>query len=105
MADSIKITLKHGVWSSAIYQIRVRAERDSVLMLIANKMVSFTAPTAHRTGFSLAKLAGCALPGEFVIMAINGSDVDLLPEHALKIGGALLRKADDVDDYQLRVSK
>lgn len=105
MEDSIKITLKHGIWFCAIHQIRVRAERDSVLMLIADKMVSFTAPAAHKAGFSLAKLAGCALPGEFVIMAINGSDLDLLPEHALKIGGALLRKADDVDDYQLRKSQ
>jgi len=100
--DSIKIALKRGIWSCAIHQIRVRADRDSVLILIADKMVSFTTPAAHRAGFSLVKLAGRALPGEFVIMSINGSDLDLLPEHALKVGGALLRKADDVDDYQLR---
>lgn len=105
MEDTIRILLKRGIWSPKTHEVRVRAGRDRVLLLISGRTTSFTTPEAHRAGFSLAKLAGEALPGEFVIMTINGIDLDLLPEHALKVGGGLLRKADHVDDYQLRHKK
>jgi len=102
MSDKIEIELKRGIWSESTYQVRVRSEVDHVLMLAKQKIVKFRTPAAHRTGFALAKKGGEAMPGEFVIMRINGEALEMLPEDAVNLGGALLRKADDVDDYQLR---
>jgi len=104
MSDRIEIDLKSGLFTDYAHQIRVRAEFDHVLMLIRRKVVKMRTTAAHKAGFALAKKAGEALPGEFVIMNINGEAFELPPESALNLGGALLRKADDVDDYQLRKS-
>lgn len=105
MADIIKIELKRGVWVPSVPQIRVRADHDFVILLAGEKVVEFRTPAAHKAGFALCKKAGEALIGEFVIMTINGEPLELLPEQALKVGGALLRKADFVDDYQLSKRK
>lgn len=105
MSDRIEIDLKSGFFTDSCHQIRVRAVYDHVLMLISSKVVKMATPAAHKAGFALAKKAGEALCGEFVIMTVNGEKFELPPESALSLGGALLRKADHVDDYQLRKEK
>ena len=55
MSDSIKVDLKYGLWTSPTYQIRVRAERDHVLMGLQGKIIKFRTPAAHKTGFALVK--------------------------------------------------
>jgi hypothetical protein len=39
-------------------------------------------------------------PGDVIVLEISGIEVLLLPETAMKIGGAILRKADRADDWQ-----
>ena len=47
------------------------------------------------------KKAGEALAGDFVSLLINSKELQLLPQQALQVGGAILRKFEDADDYQL----
>ncbi len=102
MNSSISVDLKTGIFQPVIMNIRVRSENGQVLLLIRDKVVKFTTIAAHRAGFDLVKKSAEALPKEFINLKINNHSTNLLPEHATKVGTALLRKADDADDFQLR---
>jgi hypothetical protein len=54
---------------------------------------------------ALGRLAGRVESSEFLDMRIDGRSIHLLPEFALKLSGALLRKADAADDWQLACGK
>jgi len=75
-----------------------------VYLLVDDKMLEMRTPAAHKTGFALVKQAGEALPGEFVVLKVNGYALNFPPKSATQVGGALLRKADDADDFQKRMS-
>jgi hypothetical protein len=49
----------------------------------------------------MVKQAGSALPGEHVVLKVNGDALNFPPEGAKQVGAALLRKADDADDFQI----
>ena len=98
---SISIDLKRGIYQGTCCKIRVRAENGLVILFIDHSKIEFNTPTAFRVGFSIVKKAGLALQGEFVSWVINGKEIQLLPEQALKVGGAILRKTDDADDFQI----
>jgi len=74
-------------------------------MLINDKMLEMRTPVAHKTGFAMVKNAGEASPNEFVVLKVNGYALNFPPKSAKQVGGSLLRKADDADDYQLRMVK
>lgn len=71
-----------------------------VILFISQKRVELDTLTAHRIGYTMgtAKLA----PNEMIVLTINGEKIDLLWPVAVKVSAALLRKADDADDWQLR---
>lgn len=71
--------------------------------LIGDKMLEMRTPEAHRIGFAMCKQAGLAEPGELIVVKINGSELQFPPNNARQVGGALLRKADDADDFQIGV--
>jgi hypothetical protein len=81
--------------------IAVRATGPYVVVFIDGAGVPFLTTTVHPVGFQLVRLAQKAQKGDVVVFNINGTDIDLPPDKATKVGAALLRKADFADDWQL----
>jgi len=105
MSDRIEITRKRAVYSDSTLVIRVRSRHGLVYWFIGEKPLKMTTTAAHDSGFGMVMQADLAEPGELVIVKINGVAVQFLPHNAKQVGGALLRKADDADDFQTRVGK
>lgn len=83
--------------------IVVRHEQGSVVMFVGTKRVEMTTVVAVKIGLRIARnLVPQLEPCELVVMTINGERIELLGEVALRVAGALLRKADDADDWQLQ---
>lgn len=81
--------------------IRVQAREGQVDLLIGDKLLTMRTPLAIKVGFALNKNGGaCMYLGDFVVMEINGIEFHLLPAVAVKVGGALMLKADRADDWQ-----
>ena len=101
----ISVSLSTGVYCPWSARVRVGHDRGHVRVAINEKAIELTTPAAHKMGYSLAVKGGQAQRGEHVTLSINGERLQLLPEHAVQLGGAILRKTDDADDYQLRIKK
>jgi hypothetical protein len=101
--DDITISIGAGMLIPVNTVVRVRAERDDVSVYLDGARLSLKTPAAVNAGLALVKLAALAeqAGSGFVDMRINGRSTHLMPRQATQIGGALLRKADCVDDYQL----
>lgn len=97
----IKVELSKGVYKGENHKIVVRSERGQVVVFIDQSRLEFTTPAAFKIGFTMVKKAGAAMSGDFVKLVINSKELQLLPEHALKVGGAILRKFEDADDFQI----
>ena len=104
MSDRIEITRKRVIYTESTVVMRVRSRHGLVYWFIGEKPVEMTTTAAHDTGFGMVMQADQAEAGELVIVKINGVAVQFLPHNAKQVGGALLRKADDADDFQLRVN-
>jgi len=105
MNSHISIDLERKIYVPYHMTIRVGSRNGLVHCLLGDSVVEFTTTAANKAGFDLVKKSSLAQPGELVVMKINNRTIDLLPAHAKKIGGMMLRKADDADDFQLRVKK
>jgi hypothetical protein len=101
----MRIELKNGIYEGATHKVTVRSENGHVIVFIDESRVEFKTPAAFKAGFAIVKKAGLALTGDFVSWTVNGKEIQMLPEHALKIGGAILRKTEDADDFQLNRSR
>lgn len=99
--NSISVDRRSGILEPRAHRIAVRSRYGSVLMNIDGKIIELTTIVAHRIGMDLVCKANDCLPSELINVNINNEKLGLLPEHATQIGGALLRKADDADDWQL----
>lgn len=88
------------VFIPKVDKIIARHELGKVVLFIMGKRVELNTLTAHKIGYTMAmtKLA----PNEMIVMGINGEKIELPGPIALKVSTALLRKADDADDWQLR---
>ena len=86
-----------------IRTVVVRQERDSVVVFVGAKRLEMRTPAAVKVGMALARAKTEAAPGDFVRFEINGEPLDLLPDVAAQVGGAVLRKADQADDWQRQV--
>lgn len=90
-----------GTYQSACERIVVRQERGSVALFVGDRRLEMTTPIAVKVGFSLCKNGGSWLePDDAVLFEISGIEILLLPEIAVRVGGAILRKADRADDWQ-----
>lgn len=105
MLSSISIELAHKIYVPIRLEVRVQSRNGLVYCLLGQKVVEFRTPAAHKAGFALVKKSSEAQVGDVVEMTINNQTIDLLPPHAKRLGGMLLRKADDADDFQLRISQ
>ena len=89
------------VFAPRFGKIVARHEVGNVVMFVDDKRVEMTTVVAHRIGVTIAKLVQKLAPNEIIVIIINGERVELLPKIAQKVSTALLRKADDADDWQL----
>ena len=100
MDSDIGVRVARGVYHNPGMEIRVGHWCGRVGMSLGESRVWFRTPDAHATGLSLCRKATTLTPGEFVVLRVNGHDVPLAAGDAVRIGGALLRKADAADDWQ-----
>jgi len=105
MTDALSVTRANGLLVPNIREVRARTRHGLVYLLVDDKMLEMQTPAAHKTGFALVKQSGEALPGEFVVLKVNGYALNFPPKSAKQVGAALLRKADDADDFQKRIYK
>lgn len=78
----------------------VRHEFGKVVLFVGVKRVELTTITAHGIGMAIAKSQ--IAPNEMIVLKINSERLELLWPVAFKLATALLRKADDADDWQLQ---
>ena len=79
--------------------IVVRSRHGRVYMSIGKKVIELSTITAHKVGMAIIKSK--LDYNELVVLEINKERFEFLWQVAKKVAGALLRKADDADDYQL----
>lgn len=99
----IAISLAKGIVDRH-HVIRVRQAQHEVVMLVDNKTIVVETPAAVKAGLSLATLAGQAQNNEIVTFSYSGETINLSPNHACKLAGALLKKADMADDFQRQIA-
>jgi hypothetical protein len=100
---SVEIDRIPMIYAPSAKKIIARSHLGRVLLNIDGRVVALSTITAHRIGLAIARSQ--LAPDEMVILIINGERVELLWQHALQVSAALLRKADDADDWQLNRSK
>jgi len=105
MKSSITIDLKRGIYCPEHTVIRIGSRYGNVYCHINDKTVEFSTVAAHKAGFALVVKASQAIEGEFIEMKVNNRSIQMLPGQAIQVGGALLRKIDDADDFQLARGK
>lgn len=86
-----------------IGNIVVRHEFGKVVLFINNKRAELSTITAHGIGMAIAKAQ--VAPNEMIVLKINNERIELLWPVAFKLATALLRKADDADDWQINKRK
>lgn len=100
--NTLKISVKEipDIYAPEIHKIIIRHELGMVIMFIDDRRIELNTLTAHKIGYTMAtaKLA----PNEMIVLSINGEKIDMVWPIAVKVSSALLRKADDADDFQLR---
>jgi hypothetical protein len=99
---TIKISPHKGI-VDAYHVIRVRQSHHQVMMIVDDKFIVMNTPAAVKAGLALATLAGQAQNNEIVTFTYNGETLNLLPQHARQLAGALLKKADLADDFQRQI--
>lgn len=99
----IEIEKKPIAYIQEIGNIVIRHEYGKVVMFVRGKRVEFDTITAHDIGYNVAMAQ--LESNELIVFIINGERIQLLGEVAKKVAIALLRKADDADDWQIGVKK
>lgn len=95
------VQVRRDIYKGETYAIKIGHRFGSVLMNIDGATVSMTVPVAFDLGWNIVWKAGRLTPAEHVAVRINGRVLELPKEQSLQVGGALLRKCDDADDFQL----
>lgn len=96
--DRIKVML---YVPPAVDRIVARTRGPFTYILVGDQALEMGTPVAVKVGLALAAAGDeCIHTGDMVKLAINGTELHLLPERALQLGGILARKADRADDWQ-----
>lgn len=90
-----------GVYQPTVHSIRACCDGPDVVLLIGDTRLQMTTPVAVKVGLALGFNGGAWLePDDAVLLEVSGIEVLLLPETAVRISGAILRKANQADDWQ-----
>lgn len=101
----ITVDRKRGVYTNPGQNFRVAHRYGRVYLIQGDRAMEFDTPTAVRVGLALAKLSNQLEQGEFLELNLDGEEINILPDSALKLSGALIRKADMADDWQRALVK
>lgn len=100
---SIKVEVNSApdIYIPSFEKIIARSRNGLVYLIIDNKAIEMNTLTAHKIGYTMAMAVPKLSPHELISLIINGESIDMLKLTAKKVSAALLRKADDADDWQL----
>jgi hypothetical protein len=101
MDSDISVRIARGGYMNPGMSIRVGHWHGQVRLDLGDSHAWFRTPEAVKAGLNLVRKAATVGKDEFLVIRVNGRDIHLMPEHAHRIGSALLRKADAADDWQL----
>ena len=101
----ISVEIKSCIIPIEPHNIIVGHRFGSVLMNIDGSTLEFKTPEAFKLGWEITTKSGAMLDRETLCVKINNKEIYLGKEQGLKIGGGLLRKCDDADDFQIGVAK
>lgn len=89
------------LFKPTVDRIVARSNCGVVILFIDNRCVELTTVVAHNTGMIIARAIPTLEKSEMIVLTINGEKLELLKPVASKLSTALLRKADDADNWQL----
>ena len=90
-----------GVYMPPFKNIIAQHRLGKVYLVLDDKAVEMTTILAHKIGMKIGLMIPKLAPNELVKLTINRKPLELLPQVAQKVSTALLRKADQADDWQL----
>lgn len=93
------------LFQPSISKVAARSELGQVILFMDGRRVELTTIVAHKIGLTIALAIPTLAPNEMIVITINGEKIELLKPFASKVSTALLRKADDADDWQLNRRK
>lgn len=97
----IDLVARTAIYVPPAGTLRVRLRLDRVFVLWNDKAFSLSTPVAVKAGMALARNGQAALTsGDWVAFQIGQTQIVLLPEAAIQLGGTMLKKADRADDFQ-----
>lgn len=106
--DMVKETLKvHPIKRPLLnliqpHKLYVRSREGSVFLFAGDKVLKMNTVVSHKIGMSIAALVQELEPDAIIELLISGQSIKMEPGVAMKVAGAILRKTDDADDYQLK---
>lgn len=80
----------------------VRHEYGDVVIYSGDSLVRLSTIVAHKMGMAINSLVQKIEPDALIELAVSGQSLKMEPRVAMKVAGAILKKADDADDYQLQ---
>jgi len=83
-------------------RLHVQHKMGKVLLLFGNSMIRMNTITSHKLGLSIGLMAPKLDPDSVIELLISGESLKMEYEVALRVSGAILKKTDDADDYQLQ---
>ena len=101
MSNILTVDIAKKVYDGSTKVISAKHHFGKVILFINGKGVELTTTIAYGAGLAIAR-AKLDI-GEMIVLSINGEKIDLPEPFAMKVAGAILRKAEDADDFQLGV--
>ncbi len=101
----IKVDLKNGIYVQTHPRAKISHFFGKVVIKIGAGIMEMTTTAAHKLAFALLRKSQEALASDYVIMSINGVNINLLKKEAKRIAANLLKYSDDADDYQIGAIK
>ena len=98
---TVSTSVLNGIYIPPFKNIIAQHRLGIVYLVLDDKAVEMTTILAHKIGLAIAFMIPKLAPNELVKLTINRKPLELLPQVAQKVSTALLRKADQADDWQL----
>ena len=97
----IAVDRRTGGYTPPPYPLLVGHRDGQVVLTMGGKRMTIGTTTAIDVCLSLGRMAVKLEPGEHLVLILDGYEIPLPFEAAVTVSGALLRKADAADDWQL----
>ena len=99
----LEVVRKPPVYVPTIYKIIAQHYYGMVRLKIGDRFCELSTTIAYDIGRAI--LTADVAPDEMILLIINGERVELLLPIAKRVAIALIRKADDADDWQINTKR